>query len=269
MDIYNGKKAAIVWLIGLFFISGCNNNLSSTTKKYSQEKDTSIVYRLPNNKKDFSMKQTHFIQARQDMVETQIKHRGIKDERLLKAMLKVKRHLFVPVHLQNSAYSDQPLPIGEGQTISQPYIVAIMTELLNLDSDKKVLEIGTGSGYQAAILAELAKEVYTIEILKPLAEQSEKILKDLGYRNVTVKCGDGYLGWEEHAPFDAIIVTCAPPYIPQPLLNQLAEGGKMVIPVGSLWQELKLLEKINSNIKSRNIIPVRFVPMTGKRVKEQ
>ncbi|MCK5288455.1 MAG: protein-L-isoaspartate(D-aspartate) O-methyltransferase [Candidatus Omnitrophica bacterium] len=209
------------------------------------------------------MEQPRFKQARQDMVETQIKYRGIKDTRLLKAMLKVKRHLFVPDNLRNLAYHDKPLPIGEEQTISQPYIVAIMTELLNLDGNEKVLEIGTGSGYQAAILAELAKEVYSIEIVQSLAEQSEKLLEDLGYKNITVKYGDGYRGWEEHAPFDAIIVTCAPPYIPKPLLEQLAEGGRMVIPVGTYLQELKLLEKINSQIKSKSIIPVRFVPMTG------
>jgi len=259
----NKIKTCIFFLIGLFFISGCNSDLTCPKKKYSEDKDTSIVSRSPNYKKDFSMEQSQFKQARQDMVETQIKYRGIKDTRLLKAMLKVKRHLFVPDNLQNLAYSDQPLPIREGQTISQPYIVAIMTELLNLDGDEKVLEIGTGSGYQAAILAELSKEVYSIEIVKSLAKQSEKLLIDLGYKNITVKCGDGYQGWKDHAPFDAIIVTCAPPYIPKPLLEQLAEGGRMVIPVGTYWQELKLLEKINSQIKSKSIIPVRFVPMTG------
>lgn len=217
----------------------------------------------------FSEQKPEFVRARRDMVEIQIKARGIKDERLLKAMLKVKRHLFVPAHIQKSAYSDRPLPIGEGQTISQPYIVALMSELLNLDEDDKVLEIGTGSGYQAAILAELAKEVYTIEILEPLAIQAEKTLEDLGYENITVKYGDGYLGWEEHAPFDAIIVTCAPPNIPQPLIEQLAEGGRMVIPVGVHWQELKLLEKLNGRIKTTSVIPVRFVPMTREGVKNR
>lgn len=216
----------------------------------------------------FSEEEPMFVRARRNMVETQIKLRGIKDERLLEAMLKVKRHLFVPAHLQNLAYSDRPLPIGEDQTISQPYIVAMMTKLLNLNGDEKVLEIGTGSGYQAAILAELAKEVYTIEILKPLAERSEKILNDLGYKNIVVKCGDGYRGWKEHAPFDAIIVTCAPPTIPQSLIEQLAEGGKMIIPVGIHRQELKLLEKLNGLMKTTSVIPVRFVPMTSKGVKK-
>ncbi len=267
-SISNGRKIVLIWLIGLFFILGCSDDLSRTTERQPYGKDKAVMRGLPKARQKFPEEQSQFIQARRDMIETQIKLRGIKDERLLEAMFKVKRHLFVPAHLQNLAYSDGPLPIGEGQTISQPYIVAIMTELLNLNGDEKVLEIGTGSGYQAAILAELAKEVYTIEILEPLAEQSEKILNDLGYENITIKCGDGYRGWEEHAPFDAIIVTCAPPYIPQPLLDQLAEGGRMVIPVGTLWQELKLLEKVNAQIKTRSIIPVRFVPMTGEDVEK-
>ncbi|MCK5534420.1 protein-L-isoaspartate(D-aspartate) O-methyltransferase [bacterium] len=206
--------------------------------------------------------ETIFAQARKEMIETQIKRRGIKDQRVLEAMFKVKRHKFVPQSEQKLAYEDYPLPIGKEQTISQPYIVALMTELLQLEGKEKVLEIGTGSGYQAAILAELANEVYTIEILEPLAINAEKVLRELDYSNVTVKCGDGYLGWEEYAPFDSIIVTCAPPYIPQPLIDQLAEGGKMVIPVGIHYQELKLLKKIKGKIKTTNIIPVRFVPMT-------
>ena len=215
---------------------------------------------LPNTK---SEEQKRFFQARKNMIETQIKARGIKDKRLLKVLLKVERHKFVPLRARDSAYSDGPLSIGEGQTISQPYIVALMTELLNLSGDEKVLEIGTGSGYQAAVLAELAKEVFTIEIMEPLAKQSEQLLRDLGYKNITTRYGDGYLGWKEKAPFDAIIVTCAPPHIPQSLIDQLAEGGKMVIPVGTFWQELKLLEKLNGQIKTSSIIPVRFVPMTG------
>jgi len=265
-SISNRRKVALTWLIGLFFIPGCSDNLSRTAERHPYAEDRPVARGRPKIQQDFFVEQSQFVQARRDMIETQIKARGIKDKRLLEAMFKVKRHLFVPAHFQNLAYSDRPLPIGEGQTISQPYIVAIMTELLNLNGDEKVLEIGTGSGYQAAILAELAKEVYTIEILKLLAEQSEKILNDLGYKNIVVKCGDGYRGWEEHAPFDAIIVTCAPPYIPQPLFDQLAEGGRMIIPVGTLWQELKLLEKVNAQIKTINIIPVRFVPMTGEGV---
>ncbi len=209
-----------------------------------------------------------FTRARKAMVETQLAARGISDVRLLEAMGRVKRHKFVPEEHRKFAYNDHPLPIAEGQTISQPYIVAIMTELLKLDGDEIVLEIGTGSGYHAAILAELAKKVYTIEILEPLAIQSEKLLKELGYENITVKFGDGYLGWEKYAPFDAIVVTAAPPHIPQPLIDQLAEGGRMIIPVGVQFQELKLLEKKDGEIKITNIIPVRFVPMTGDEVEK-
>ncbi|RKZ31794.1 protein-L-isoaspartate O-methyltransferase, partial [bacterium] len=193
---------------------------------------------------------------------------GIQDERVLSAMSNVKRHLFVPEKYRAFSYTDQPLPIGEGQTISQPYIVALMTELLQLDGDEKVLEIGTGSGYQSAILAELADQVYTIEIIESLANSAEKLLNELGYENITVKCGDGYKGWEEHAPFDAIIVTCAPPYIPKPLIEQLAVGGIMVIPVGEYYQELMLVKKQKEGIVKKSVIPVRFVPMTGEGIEK-
>jgi len=206
---------------------------------------------------------------REAMVETQIKARGVKEPRVLAAMLKVERHLFVPKDLHPTAYSDQPLPIGEGQTISQPYIVALMTELLDLKGNEKVLEVGTGSGYQAAILAELAKEVYTIEIIEKLATSAERLLFDLGYKNIKVKAGDGYLGWPEAAPFDAIIVTCAPDHIPKPLMDQLKEGGRMVIPVGKLTQELKKIVKRGGKLETTNVIPVIFVPMTGDGVKEK
>jgi len=209
-----------------------------------------------------------FVETRNNMVKTQIQARGIEDTRVLTAMFDVRRHLFVPVENRRMAYSDRPLPIGEGQTISQPYIVAIMTELLQLDRDDKVLEIGTGSGYQAAILAEIAKEVYTIEIIEILAKNSAKLLDELGYKNITVKCGDGYQGWSKHAPFDGIIVTCAPPEIPQPLIEQLAEGGRMVIPVGEFYQELILIEKTEGKIIEKSIIPVRFVPMTGEAMEK-
>jgi len=201
---------------------------------------------------------------RMEMINEQIIARGIKDKRVLNAMLKVERHKFVPLYLKRFAYRDGPLPIGMGQTISQPYIVALMTELLELKGKEKVLEIGTGSGYQAAILGELAKEVYTIEILQPLAKQAETLLKNLGYKNIKVKCGDGFLGWPEYAPFDAIIVTCAPDKIPEKLLEQLKIGGKMVIPVGTKYQELKLIIKEKDKIKVKSIIPVRFVPMIKK-----
>ena len=208
---------------------------------------------------------------RKAMVVDQIEERGIRDRRILKVMETVPRHEFVPEEYRAFAYDDSPLPIGEGQTISQPYIVALMTECLNLEGDEKVLEVGTGSGYQAAILCELAKEVYTIEILETLAERAEELLQKLGYKNVKVKCGDGYLGWEEYAPFDGIIVTCAPDHIPRPLIDQLAEGGRMVIPVGEIAfpQVLKLVEKREGEVTVRNVVPVRFVPMTGDEVERQ
>ncbi|MGZ6231391.1 MAG: protein-L-isoaspartate(D-aspartate) O-methyltransferase [Syntrophales bacterium] len=203
------------------------------------------------------------------MVETQIKARGVKDPRVLSALLKVERHRFVPEEYLGSAYSDQPLPIGEGQTISQPYIVALMTELLELKGDEKVLEIGTDSGYQAAVLAELAKEVYTIEIIEPLALAAKNRLLELGYQNIKVKAGDGYLGWPEAAPFDAIIITCAPDHIPEPLVQQLKEGGRMVLPVGAYAQELKKIVNRSGKIETSDIIPVAFVPMTGDAVKKK
>ena len=210
-----------------------------------------------------------FKAMREKMVETQIKARGVKNPRVLSALLKVERHRFVPEENLNSAYSDQPLPIGEGQTISQPYIVALMTELLDLKGDEKVLEIGTGSGYQAAILAELSKEVYTIEIIESLASMSKKRLLELGYQNIQVKAGDGYLGWPEFAPFDAIIVTAAPDHIPKPLIEQLKEGGRMVVPVGTHTQELKKIVKRSGKIETTDVIPVLFVPMTGEGVKKK
>jgi len=198
------------------------------------------------------------------MVEQQIRKRGVKDPLVLKAMQEVPRHEFVPENLQNQAYDDTPLPIGYGQTISQPYIVALMTENLQIVPGCRVLEVGTGSGYQAAILSEMGCQVYTIEIIKDLAHQAEKKLKELCYNNVKVKWGDGYLGWEEEAPFDRIIVTCAVDHLPPPLLAQLKEGGKMVIPVGPPWsiQSLWVVEKTTDGITTRDLGAVRFVPLT-------
>ncbi len=204
---------------------------------------------------------------RKDMIEYQIKRRGIKDEKILEIMQKIPRHLFIPSIHWNQAYEDRPLPIGEHQTISQPYIVAFMTEVLRLKPDDKVLEIGTGSGYQAAILAELAREVYTIEIIEILGKTAERVFKDLGYNNIKVKIGDGYKGWKEYAPYDAIIVTCAPDHIPTPLIEQLKEGGRMVIPVGDYYnQELILVEKKEGKIVKKEVMPVIFVPMTGEGI---
>jgi len=215
-------------------------------------------------KKETATSQNDLVEKRKNMVEYQIQARGVSDKRVLDAMSKVQRHLFVPENLQNRAYEDEPLPIGHGQTISQPYIVAYMTEQIDLDENEKVLEIGTGSGYQAAILGEIAKEVYTIEIVPELATRAAEVLKKLDYDNVSVRTGDGYLGWPEAAPFDAIIVTAAPDHVPQPLVDQLKVGGRMIIPVGEFNQDLILLERTKKGIEQKRKIPVRFVPMTGE-----
>jgi protein-L-isoaspartate(D-aspartate) O-methyltransferase len=209
-----------------------------------------------------------FAAERQRMVEQQLMARGINDQRVLAAMAKVPREEFVPPDSLAASYADGPLPIGYGQTISQPYIVAFMTEQLRPKASDRVLEIGTGSGYQAAILAELVKEVYTIEIIEPLAKNAEAMLQRLGYKNVHIKVGDGYKGWPEYAAFDAIIVTCAPDHVPQQLTDQLKEGGRMIIPVGGRFaQELYLLEKKNGQLKESVTLPVRFVPMVGETPK--
>ena len=202
-----------------------------------------------------------YTKLRGKMVEEQIIARGVSDSSVIDAMLTVKRHLFVPKILIQAAYEDHPLPIGYDQTISQPYIVAIMTELLELKNTHRVLEVGTGSGYQAAVLSLLADSVFSIEIIPELAYSAEERLDSLGYKNVLVKAGDGYKGWKEHASFDGIIVTCAPKEVPPLLLEQLAIGGRMVIPVGSYYQELLLITKDSTGISEKSIIPVRFVPM--------
>lgn len=221
-----------------------------------------LIFLIP-----FSIKEKEesiYSQSRQLMVENQLKGRGIEDEFVLNAMGKVPRHEFVDEAIRDEAYNDYPLGIGEGQTISQPYIVALMTQLLELTGEEKVLEIGTGSGYQAAILAEIVKEVYTIEIYESLSLKAQELLKRLGYDNIKFKIGDGYYGWEEEAPFDAIIVTCAPDHVPPPLLEQLhPEHGRMVIPVGSVWMIQTLMKIYIKDGKrvSEGITGVRFVPM--------
>ncbi len=211
-----------------------------------------------------------YASARHRMIEHDLKDRDIVDPVVLKAIERVPRHMFVDENLRGQAYNDHPLPIGEGQTISQPYIVAFMTQHLKLKKSDRVLEIGTGSGYQAAVLAEIAEHVYTIEIVAPLAKKSAKLLKSLGYDNITVKTGDGFFGWKEQAPFDAIILTAAPDKIPQPLIDQLAEGGRLIAPVGTaFWtQSLVLGTKQGGEFKIKNILPVRFVPMTGEAQKK-
>src|SRR4051812_27424645 len=202
------------------------------------------------------------------MVEKQLRPRGIDDPRILAVMAKVPREKFVARELQASAYEDRPLPIGFGQTISQPFIVAFMTQALKPKPTDRVLEIGTGSGYQAAVLGELVAEVFTIEIVRPLAQRAATILSALGYKNVLVKGGDGYKGWPEHAPFDAIIVTAAPDHIPQPLVDQLKEGGRMVIPVGKTsGQQLYVMEKRGGAMKRTAVVSVKFVPLTRDRGK--
>jgi protein-L-isoaspartate(D-aspartate) O-methyltransferase len=209
-----------------------------------------------------------FAAQRQLMVQQQLMPRGVKDTRVLAAMSKVPREEFVAADSRSASYEDGPLPIGYDQTISQPYIVAFMTEKLQLRPNNSVLEVGTGSGYQAAVLAELVADVYTIEIVEPLAKNAEATLQRLGYKNVHVKVGDGYSGWPEHAPFDAIIVTCAPNHVPQQLTDQLKDGGHMIIPVGERFaQELYLLEKKDGRLRESAVLPVRFVPMVGEEQK--
>ncbi|MGH9253232.1 MAG: protein-L-isoaspartate(D-aspartate) O-methyltransferase [Vicinamibacterales bacterium] len=198
------------------------------------------------------------------MVNEQLKGRDIRDPRVLDAILRVPRHLFVPASLRTQAYRDSPLPIGYGQTISQPYIVAFMTQALDVRSSHRVLEIGTGSGYQAAVLGLLANQVYTVEILEPLAARARATLADVGYRNIEVRTGNGYLGWPERAPYDRIMVTAAPDEVPPALVQQLKIGGLMAIPVGTVIQELRILRRTPTAMETLSTLPVRFVPMTGK-----
>lgn len=198
----------------------------------------------------------------QGLEQQHLEGRGVKDPRVLVAVRRTPRHKFVPPALEAFAYEDRPLSIGYGQTISQPYIVALMTELLDCEPHHTVLEIGTGSGYQAAVLSGLVKHIYSMEIVPELAKQSAERLPRLGYRNISVRLGDGYLGWREKSPFDRVILTAAPPQIPQPLIDQLRKGGKLVAPVGDKWQELVVLTKLqDGSIERRNSIPVSFVPM--------
>jgi protein-L-isoaspartate(D-aspartate) O-methyltransferase len=209
------------------------------------------------------------LKAREMMVEQQIAAREVRDQRVLDAMRKVPRHLFVPPGMQPYAYLDSPLPIGHHQTISQPYIVAFMTEALKLHPEDRVLEVGTGSGYQAAVLSVMVREVYSIEIVEPLAAEAAERLCRLGYANVTVRAGDGYRGWPDKAPFDAIMVTAAPDHVPKPLLHQLAPGGRLILPVGDQFQTLMRIRRTAKGFKREKLLPVRFVPMTGEAEKRQ
>jgi protein-L-isoaspartate(D-aspartate) O-methyltransferase len=205
-----------------------------------------------------------WVSRRKQMVDAQLRARDIRNERVLGAMLEVPRHLFVPESERERAYDDGPLPIGHDQTISQPYIVAFMTQALDLAPDHQVLEIGTGSGYQAAVLGRLVRDVYTIEILEPLADRAGATLRQLGYRNIHVRTGNGYFGWPEHAPFDRIMVTAAPDEVPQALVEQLKMDGLMVIPVGTGVQQLRVLRRTTRGMELLDTLPVRFVPMVGK-----
>lgn len=205
-----------------------------------------------------------YASLRRTMVEQQVRQRGITNREVLAAMEQVPRHLFVPESLRAKAYSDEPLVLGRGLTIYQPYVVALMTKHLDLKQGAKVLEIGTGSGYHAAVLSRIAREVYSVEIVEPVASQARKRLEVMGYTNVEVKVGDGYQGWPDKAPFDAILLSAAPPKIPKPLLNQLREGGKMVVPVGGFFQDLLVITKTADGLEKRTVIPVRLQPMSGE-----
>ncbi len=224
---------------------------------------------IPRESNVAVLDEAELAKRRERMVREQLQTRDIVNSGVLSAMLRVPRHKFVPMDFVDSAYEDYALPLKMGQTISQPYIVAYMTQALDLHGTERILEIGTGSGYQAAVLAEIVPEVYTIEILPELQKQASTVLSERGYRNIRFRVGDGYAGWPEHAPFDRIIATAAPQNIPQPLIDQLKEGGRIVIPLGSLNQELTILEKTHSRITSHSTIPVRFVPMTGKAQEKQ
>ena len=217
---------------------------------------------LPRKEED------RFAQMRERMVAEQLKNRDIHDPAVLAAMRSVPRHHFVPEAYRGAAYTDGPLPIGYEQTISQPYIVALMTQLARPAPQARALDIGTGSGYQAAVLAELVDSVYSIEILCPLADEARARLERLAYHNVAVRCGDGYQGWPEHAPFDLIILAAAPDHVPQPLVEQLAPGGRLVLPLGAFYQDLIVIEKLpDGTVREQNVAPVRFVPMTGEAQK--
>lgn len=248
--------------------SGCDR--ISSTRPSVQPPSGGVDAEIASSKKELGKTQSGvsrdkgLASARKAMVERQLAARDIADQRVLKAMSEVPRHRFVPESLWPQAYQDYPLPIGLEQTISQPYVVAFMTQALDLDGDERVLEIGTGSGYQAAVLAKLCKEVYSVEIIPDLSKRAGEVFKKLGISNVHLRVGDGYKGWPSKAPFDGIMVTAAPPKVPQPLVDQLARGGRLILPVGELYQDLVLIERTAQGLKRQKVLPVRFVPMTGE-----
>ncbi len=234
------SKRAVLYFMGMIFLFSCSGQSETDSSKEEQ-----------------------YAARRQTMVDMQLARRDVTDRDVLDAMRTVPRHLFVPEKYREEAYRDHPVPIGEGQTISQPYIVGIMTQLLDINSTSKVLEIGTGSGYQAAVLAEICDSVFSMEIIEPLAKRAQFLLDSVGYK-VDVRFGDGYKGWDEHAPYDGIVVTAAAPKVPQPLIDQLKIGGRLVIPVGDFSQDLMVITKTEDGIAKKSVFPVRFVPMTGE-----
>lgn len=263
MKTLNSFLLLAITAAGLWLTFGTDPAMSTTQLKTPSTLDTTDADTLTWNRPRFNQRK----EERHQMVEEGIISRGITDSAIVAAMKQVPRHFFVPKNYQDLAYADRPLPIGHDQTISQPYIVAYMTKWLEVEPGDKVLEIGTGSGYQAAILSELTPHIYTIEIIKPLGDQAKKRFKILGYHTIQTKIGNGYKGWPEHAPFDRIILTAAPEEIPQPLIDQLATGGIMIAPIGSV-DSIQILTKItkdkDGNINRKKMLPVRFVPMTGK-----
>jgi protein-L-isoaspartate(D-aspartate) O-methyltransferase len=261
--IKNNKKIILCLIIIFIILIFIINKNKFVIKKSIQKED----FNYPNNHDEIDK----YYANRKKMVDTQLRARDITDEEVLDVMLKIPRHKFVPANLIEQAYNDNPVPIGYGQTISQPYIVGLMTQSLQLNKSDKVLEIGTGSGYQAAVLAELVNKVYTIEIIKELAEGAEQRLNFLGYDNIKVKNDDGYFGWKQFAPYDAIIVTAATNHIPPPLLEQLKDGGKLIIPLGSIlqFQTLTLVTKKGEDLDTEFITGVRFVPLTGEALKKE
>lgn len=267
MDVVHLKTRWLGLAVVLLILVACSRGPSPAASPTPTSPESTTIPSPPTElpPTPTAAESLQFANARKQMVETQIENRGVSDALVLEAMRSVLRHEFVPEEYLDQAYADHPLPIGFGQTISQPYIVALMSEALGVKPGDKVLEIGTGSGYQAAVLAQMGMEVYTVEIIPELAERAQGVLEDLGYRDVAVLSADGYFGWEEHAPYDAIIVTAAPDHLPQPLVTQLKEGARLIIPIGpigaiqTLWQ----FEKVNGELEATNLGGVRFVPLTG------
>ena len=264
------KRAGILAALGLFFwaAGGCNKSPTVEPKNKTEVKPGQPEGESTAAGAARPQAGDVHAQRRARMVKNDLASRDITDRAVLEAMGEVPRHEFVPEELEWRAYQDNALPIAEDQTISQPYVVALMTQLAEVGASDRVLEIGTGSGYQAAVLAEIAKKVYTIEIIEPLGVQARATLDRLGYKNIEYRIGDGYAGWPEAAPFDAVLVTAAPPRVPQPLKDQLAVGGKLIIPVGEGYQSLRVITRTKTGFEERDVASVLFVPMTGKAQEE-